>query len=265
MSVVKHFNSFLCVFFIFGVAPLHAETKTYLIPVTIALIVNISLTGFSVFYNYYLEDLGLINIVINCAAQLSGLTFCLTAISQCYFFPSTYRNLILQINKIESSLKRKFSINLPVSALANRYKLKVFLLFSLLGMCIISACIEMYKILKISGIVISFLQSLTSAFNGLAVLHSVLYIEIVEMFFRVLNSQIDNSSATDYSYKKIEFLKYIRLVHMDLWKVTIQINAFFSWSLLFFTLTYMIYVVFDLYFIFHMLQVEKNALGVVGK
>lgn len=264
MSVIKHFNSFLYVFFLIGIAPLHSDTKMYLIPVTIATIINVSVTGFSVYYNYYLSELGLVMKIINCTSLLSGLTFCLTANFQCCYFPSIYQNLIFEINKIESSLEKKFSENLPLSSFANSYKLKLVLLFSLLAVSIISAGIELWKLLQIKGIFIGLLQTLTSSYAGLIVAHSVLYIGIVEMFFRVLNRQIENSPAPRYSCKKIEFLKYIKLVHMDLWKVVIQINDFFSWSLLFFTLNYMIYIVYDLYLVFHMLQVERNVLGVSG-
>lgn len=270
MSVIKHFNAYLFVFFIIGVAPLYSEivnenhkkmkNKTYLIPVTISSILIVCIAGFLVYCNY-LAELGQINTIINCCSVLSGMTFCLSAIFQCCYFPTLYQSLIFQINKIESSLVKRFSENLPLLPFAKRYKQKVMLLFFFLSVSIISATIALWKLFKMEGVFFAILQSFMSGFSGLVVSNSVLYIDMVEMFFRVLNLQIQNSSVT---CKKMKFLKYVKLMHMDLWKVVIQINDFFSWSFLFFTLNYMIYVVYDLYFVFHMLQTDWNAVGISG-
>lgn len=271
MSIIKHFNCFLFAFFIFGVAPLHSEvvnknvkTKRNFVPVTISSILIVSASGFLLYCNY-LAELGQINIIVNCFSLLSGLTFCLSAISQCWFLPSAYQKLIYQIIETQSILEKKLSENLSLSPFSNRYKRKVVLLCLLLSASSTSAAIALWKLIKINGVLFCGLQSLISGFSGLIVAHSILYIDIVEMLFGVLNQQIRNSPVPLYSQKKIEFLKYVKLMHMNLWKVMVQINDFFSWSLLFFTINYVIYMVYDMYFLFHTLQVEWNALDVSGK
>lgn len=270
MSVIKHFNTFLFVFFIIGVAPFHSEfvnknvkTKKHLVPATISSILIVSVGGFLLYCNY-LADFGQINTIVNCFSLLSGLAFCLSAIFQRFIFPSIYQNLINKIVAIEKNLEKKFSEKLPLSSFAKRYKQKVLLLFLCLVLSITSSTIELWKLFKMNGVLIVILQSSISAFSGLALVHFILYVDMVEMFFGILNRQIQNATASlNFSHKKIEFLKYVKLMHMDLWTMIVQINDFFSWSLLLFMLNYVIYMVYDLYVFFLMLQGD-DATGISG-
>ncbi len=139
------------------------------------------------------------------------------------------------------------------------------MLFFFLFVSTASAAVELWGPFQILGVLAANLQALVSAFSGIVVAHCIFCIDTTEMFFRVLNSQIRSLDVSMHSPKKIEILKYVKLIHMDLWILVQQINTFFSWSLFFYTINYSIYVVYDLYYVFHIMQAEPNNIsGVSG-
>lgn len=270
MSIIKRCGSFLFIFYVIGIAPFHsksydknAKSKRYLVSAAISSIIIISVT---VFFAYSSSGtLGHFSMIVNWFSLLSASSFSLTSIFQCCYYPSTYRALIKQIDKIQINLEEKFpDENGPIAAFPTTYKRKVFFLFFFLLVSTISGSMLMWNLFGINGVIITVTQIWLSLFSGLVVAHCVLYVDTVQLFFRVLNLQIENSAESLQSCKKIEFLMYVKSMHLDLWTLVNQINEFFSWALFFFTINYMIYMVYDLYLILPMIQAEWNTLGILG-
>lgn len=270
MSALKLFNNFMIVFFFFGQAPfrygnvhIKLKTKSYLIPVILSSM-NVSVTGFLLYFNHR-QSFGPINSIITVASLLTGMVLNLSAILQCSLHPSMYQNLVYQISKIEKSFREHFSENLPSSSLASRYRRKVLIIFSFAIINNVLSAFTLWNFLHEDGIPIAVLQTMISGFSAIAIIHAILYVDIASMFFRVLNLSIKNSPVCFYSARKIEFMKNIKLMHLDLWKLVAQINSFFSWSLLSFTINFMINLVYDLYKIFRVIQSDGDSIWASGK
>lgn len=268
--MLKYFNGFLFMFYFLGLAPFYVvlvdikiNDKIFLIPVILSSILNIVMTGYLLSTDF-LESFGQIQSVITVASILSGLIINLSGNFLCWFHKFVYQDIIYRIKEIESRCNEIFSENLPSSSFANRYRLKVLLISSFFATNCIFSVVELWYLFNMQGVLIVICSNSIIFFSAVVVVHAILYIDIVQMFLRGLNLHIQNSPLCFYSSSKIEFLKNIKLLHMDLWKLVMQINQFFSWSLLFITINFMIDLVYDLYFIFRTLQFDWDGLDVTG-
>lgn len=259
MSVLKLFNNFMTVFFYFGLAPFRSGTvhiklksKAYLFPVVISSIINVSIAGFSLYFNHS-QSFGPINSILTVASLSTGMILNLAANLQCYVHPSLYQNLLYRTNKIESRFREHFTEKLSLS-FVNRYKRKVLLIFSFAIISGLLATYVLWNFLNIDGIPIAVLQTIITCYSAVVIIHAILYVDIAHTYIELLNLNIKHSPVCFYSARKIEFMKNIKLMHMDIWNLVMQINRFFSWSLLSFTINFMINLVYDLYKIFRVIQ-----------
>lgn len=271
MSILKFFTNFLALFFVFGLTPFWSATvyikvkvRAYVFPVIISSILNVIVFGF-LFYLNHPGTFGPINAILTAASLSTGMILNLSAILQCCFHPSLYQNLIYQINKIEINFREIFSENLSSSSsLASGYRVKVLIIVSLAIVSGVLTIVMLWHFLDIDGIQIGVLQMISRCFTATILIHAILYVEIARMYLGALNFNIKNSPISLYSTRKVEFMKNIKLMHMDIWKFVTQINDFFSWSLLFFTVDFMINLVFDLYKIFRILQSDSSYVWTTG-
>lgn len=271
MSVLKDLNFLMLVFYLIGLAPLrygatdiNFKNRTYHVPVIVSSILNIVLVGFLLSSFNYFSSIGKINIILSIAALLSGMAINLSANFQCWLHSSTYQKFIHRIKKMEIVCEGMFSGNLPFPSFVNRYRLKVLLVFSFLTVSFTLTAIKFWYVFGKEGIMASILTNVRICFSALVVVHAILYIDLVQMFFRGMNLHIRNSPICFYSSSKIEFLKNIKLLHMDLWKLVMQINEFLSLSLLFIIINLMIGLVYDFYYVFRTLQYDWDALDTTG-
>lgn len=275
MTILKRLNHLMSVFLLLGLAPFTVKTvhiksgiSSYIpsIPIIISSILNASVFALLLHFGQ-IQSFKLINSIISMAALLTGLVSNLCSIFQCFLYPVVYRNLIGQIKKIEKNLKENFAEELPASAFANRFRRSMVII---LCMAIVRGMSTMFMLLNSfnhSGVLTGVLQSVTSVFSVVVMGHVVLYVDITQMCLAVLNDSIRKSPIFLHSTMKLEFLKYVKLIHMDLWKLTTQINDFFSWSLVNLTISFMINLIYDLYQIFYGLQPGTGimwALGIVS-
>lgn len=271
MSVLKHFNNLLFVFFAFGLAPLRPGTfplkikfKSFFLPLIISLIWNVIIIGLQFNYNHP-ESFGRINKILTVASLSSGLAFNVSAILQCYFHSMEFQNLINQIEKIEKCFEMNFSERVTSSSFARRSRRKVLFMFSLAVVNDVVVIVVLEGFLgKFDAIMIGLLDFTTNFFSVAVIIHVVIYVDIVQMYLNVLNSIVKNSPIRWYSARKMEFLKKVKLMHMELWKMVMHINHFFSWSLLYFTIDFMVSLVYDLYKIFAVLQSGQSIIWASG-
>ncbi len=264
MSILTHLNILIFVFFICGLAPhrtesIHIKLKSrpYLLPVIISLVFNVSVIGLQLYFDHP-QSFGQINSIITVASLLSGLVFNLSAILQCCFHPVVYQNMMYQIINIEKKICEHFPENIPSASFATRYGWKVLIIFSLAIISGILAIVILLGLLNIDGITIGVLETIITIFSVFVIIHKILFIDIARMYLKTLNLNIKNSPLFLHSAMKIDFMKNIKLMHMEVWKLVMQINNFFSWSLLYFTIDFMISLVYDLYKIFRVLQSDME-------
>lgn len=272
MSILTRFRNLIFVFFVFGLAPFHTKTvyikskaPAYIPSVSIIafFILNVSVYGLQ-FHFGHIQSFGLINSIISRAAILTGLVSNLSAIFQCYFYPGVYRNLIEQIKKIENNFRGNFSEKLPALTFAIQYRRKFLIIFALVTVRGVSTILMLWNSLNNDGVLIGVLQTATSIFSVLVLIHVILYIDIAQICLHALNLKVKNSPMCLQLPAKLEFLKYVKLMHMDLWKLVSQINHYFAWSLLHFTINFMINSVYDLYQIFRGLQPGSGIIWALG-
>lgn len=92
----------------------------------------------------------------------------------------------------------------------------------------------------------------------------VLYCDSISRSLQELNLHFKNSSAFFYSTSKIEFLKNIKTMHMNVFKVVLQINIFFGWNILFIIINIFNYITILQYWLFISLHHQVDALGIIG-
>lgn len=253
-----------------GTAPCSKSTKinnlkrvAHLIPVLSSIIVSFCLTIFLLIFPHF-ESLGPIHTIINFSYVLSLLLTILSANCQCYFYKSVYHRTNYGIQQIQSRYKdkcfAKFSFQFQ-----RCYKVKILVIFILFFASQGLVFLEVYLLSETNGMWSSFVISLLRILYPMHVLHIVLYCDVITMFIKRLNFQVRNSSTCFHSTNKVEFLKNIKLLHMELLKLVAQINIFFGWNLLFLMINSFIYISYQLYWIFLSLQLHWGVLAIFGR
>lgn len=268
MLLIEQFSFLLRIFYISGLKPVPTVGSNLiyivsLLPVILSPIFGTAIATYLAFFPHF-DSHGPISVIINYGSILTSLLMILSANAQCYGLKRTYQSILNLIQQIENKYKEKSLRKLPVQSIALRYRLKVafiFLLFFLSqGLVFAEVWLD-----NVDHLVSSFLTSFMRSTYPVQIIHFVLYSDIVVMLIHKLNDEMKDSPAFLHSSSKMEFLKYVKLMHMDLWKLVVLINNFFGWNLLFTIMYSFIYITYQLYWIFLTMHDKLDVLGVIGE
>lgn len=268
MIFLEQFNFWLKLFYLIGLkpSPVLSETKMKkfcdLIAVTVTSTLCATISIYLIFYPHF-PSYGTIFVLIYYGSLLPSLLMILTANWQCYFNIKSYPIIIGQIGKLEKLFTEK-PLRHSFKCVAFRYKIKIGILYTLFVTSQVLVFIEVW-LLNDQNPWSSLLISLIRVTYPVQLLHFVLYGDIVTMFFNLLNDEIQCSPIFVQTNGKIEFLKYVKLVHLELWKLVVEINNFFGWNLLFTTMFWFVDITHQLYWIFLNTRAILYLMGVIGK
>lgn len=270
MLVQEHFNVTLRILQVLGLATIpvikrntNLKHLVNFIPVVLSATISSVVAIYLIFFPHF-EPYSPIHTIINFASLIGFLLVVITANAQCYFYRSVYQNILHRTGQIENRCRQKFLAKFPMK-MALHYRLKVLLIFFLF---FVSQGLVFVEVLLLShghGLLSSFLTSSLRSMFPIAILHVVLYSDLITMFIDEINIQIRYSTKLYNATSKIEFLKNVKLLHMDLWKLVGQLNVFFGWNLLVLIINSFIYITYQLYWVFLALELKWHTLGMVGK
>lgn len=269
MFLNDNFKILLKIFYWSGLAPfpeIDKEVRCYsfIVSVIVSSLVNVSLIVVSITFQLY-KSYGNIATIVNYAfiGTLSLTNLCANV--QCYSYKPMYRKIVGQIKKIEKNFTTKFSEKTQFVAATYSYKLKILIISVIFLIVCILELYESWLQSSYQMYVINLLLILTHWMSVLVLLHAILYIFVVHMFIVELNRCIQNAPMCFYPSSKIEFLKTVKLMHMDIYRLMMQINKFFSWILPLLIINLAIQATYCCYWIFLTLQVEWNLLYITGR
>lgn len=266
MMFLEQFSFSLKFLYFFGFKPpLKTRTKIKrivdLVPVVVTSFLCGTFTIYLLFFPHF-SSYGIVFVLIYFGSLVPSTMMILTATGWCHFNKNEYKAIINQIGKLEKQMDEK-SIRHSLKCVAFRYKLKFLLLYSTLFLSQMLVYIEVWIVhpgREWSSVILSMIR----ATYPLQLLHFVLYSDIATMFFKQLNEKFNQTPISVRKSDQIEFLKYVKLVHYDLWKLIDEINTFFGWNLLFMTMFWFIYITHQLYWIFLNTQEKVNVLQLFG-
>lgn len=265
MLVIRHFKQFnilLRLYQVIGLTPILTKTGSnlkrilHVLPVVLTSILGLFTAIYLIVFPQFVP-LSSVHTIINVSSKISVFLITFSVNCQCFCYKAEYRYIIYEIRQIEKRVK--FSLKVKVY-----YVWKVAIIFFLF---VVSQGLVVVEVLMTedSSLASSILLSLFRLIHPLSSLHVILFSDIVTMFILTFTEQIRNSVALSHSSSKIRFLKNIKLMHMDLWKLVTQINIFFGWTLLFLTINSFLYITYKLYWIFLSLQLKWGALPIIGR
>lgn len=268
MFLYDHFNILFKIFYWTGLAPFptldgKVRYSTFIVSVIVSFLINIGVITVLLKFRFY-ELYGNIETIVNSVFIGSMSISNLSANVQCYHYKSIYKKIIHGIVAMENNFNNKFSEKISFQKFAFSYRLKIFIMSILLCIYFILQFYESWLQNDPNLFILTFLSFLTECMASLVLFHVVLYIFIVKMFITELNQRISNSPICFYTSSQVEFLKTIKCMHMDIWKLMVQINKFFSWNLPFLIIHLAIQSIYNVYWIFLTLQVSWNYLYVAG-
>ncbi len=240
----------------------HLHHFIHILPVVLPSLFGLFITTYLLVFPHF-ESFSSIHTIINFASLSSFFMIIFSANCQCFCYKSIYQTIIYQIRQIEKRGKEKFWHKLPVK-IKLHFILKALYIFCLFIVSQGLVFVEVLISASTPQIGSSFLTSLLRLISPLAALHVILFGDIVTIFILELNEQIRNLITFSHSSVKIEFLRSVKLMHMDLWKLVTQINIFFGWNLLFLIINSFIYITYQLYWIFLALELKWNVLALIG-
>lgn len=252
MIFFEQFKILLTFFYIIGLKPaITTRTKMErivdLIPVIITSFLCGTLTIYLLFFPHF-SSYGIIFGMIYYGSLLPSLLMILSATAQCFFNKKAYKAIINQIGKLEKQMDEK-SVRHSLKCAALRYKLKFLIVYTVFFVSQILVFVEVL-VLHPGRELSSFLISSIRATYPIQMLHFVLYGDIATMFLYQLNRKFRQTPTFVQKCGKIEFLKCVKLVHYNLWKLVDGINKFFGWNLLFITMYWFIHITHQSYWIF---------------
>ncbi len=270
MVIVERVKFLVRIFQFVGLAPIIVTTKDIkmnkfvdifvnLIPTALTTFAGLSISYFLLIHPHF-ESYGPIHGIINTASLMSLTLIVMTGNYQSFFNKSIHRKINYKIQQIE----QRMEVEAPHLQFAGAYRMKIFLIFLLF---FLSQGLVFYEasIASASGMLSSFFTSLFRFIFPTAVSHVVLYCDIIANFVHQLNEKLRNTLACFHTSSKVELLKNLKVMHMDIWKVVVLINRYFGWNLLFLVINSFVYITYQLYWIFVTLQNEWDKLGVIGK
>lgn len=234
-------------------------------PVGISLVVGICMTLMQ-FYLFYVVQFGVITTLMTYTLYVSIFLSNLSANWQCWYYESTYQNMIYLIQRLEKQFKFKFATVLSLKSMSFWYKINAALV---LGCFAISAAIVLFQSWSITNrssnaVVIALFATFKEFMCALAVLHFSLYVDIVRMFLTELNRQIRQPPICLSMSTKVLFLKDVKSIHYDIFLLMKQVNTFFGWSLLLLMINYFILITYSFYWLFFTLQVNVKSYSLIG-
>lgn len=268
MFLIEHFNVPLRLFKFIGIAPIARNEKRtklkrflYNIPIFVSSAFMLCVAAYLLLFPHF-TPYSSVYTIISYSSTVSFIFIIFTANVQCYYYNSVYQSMNYRIREIEKRCRDEFWTKCPKN-IQFRYKLKILLIFFLFFLS--QGLVFVEVLLNGSRLWSSFLTSFLRLIYPIAVLHVIIYSDIVAMFILEVNAQIRNSSTFVHSSNKIEVLKNIKLMHMDVWMLVVQINKFFGWNLLLLVINSFIYIIRQLYWIFLALQLQWQSLAVIGR
>lgn len=270
MLIFDYFKVFMKICHVTGHAPistLNLNPKSFIVsatPVTLSSLSALAITVFLLVFPH-LSSYGPTHTVVNFASLLSCSLVILSANWKCWYHKKIYYGLLQRTEEVEKFFSHKSSSEQAHQLIVRLFKQKVLLIFVLFFVSQALVFGEVWYVTGSNHLLTSFFTSLLRSTHPIAVLHFLLYNEAVNVFIQNLNKQIYDSPICVQSTSKIAFLKNIKSVHLDLWKLVGQINKYFGWNLLFIIIHSFMYIQSQLYWIFLALQVKFSILGIVGK
>lgn len=263
MIFFESFKILLRIFVLIGlrpVAPMETNLKKCLnlIRAITASVLGVLITIYLAF-SPHLASHGIVSVIIYYGSLVPSLLMIFTANGQCYFNKNTYQVII---DKIENISKENTSKPYIIYA-AFRYRLKIILIYFLFFLSQVLIFIEVW-FLDSPNLLSSFLVSLMRSTHPLQMFHFIFFSDIIKILFRELNEEFRNSPICNLLSSKIVFLKYVKSVHLELWKLVEKINQFFGWNLLFTTMHLFIFVTHQFYWIFLSTEDKLDILGLIG-
>lgn len=269
MFLLDHFQVLLKIFYWTGLAPfptldIKQQCYCHIISTIVSSLINVGYVVASFYFQLY-TMYGNIAKIVNYAYVGSLSLSNLSAYIQCYHYKSVYRKIIEQIIKMEKNFNITFSTKSSFKTVSHRYRLEVCSISILLFISFTLQFYEAWLHYDHKILIIVTFTVLNQFMSALILFHVLLYICIVQMFICELNRRLRNAPICFYPKTKIEFLKTIKLMHMEMWRLMMKINTFFSWNLPFLFIHLTIQATYQSYWIFLIVQVEWNLLYVFGK
>lgn len=275
MLLSGHSNFLLRIFSIIGIAPYarlpkigNPRTVSHLIPMITSSIFSLSLTIFLLIFPHF-ESLGPIHTIINFSYVWSLFLTISSANFQCHFYRAVYHRANQRIRQIQKKLSAGTSATKFSYQFQCRFRIKLLAIFVLFFASQGLVFIEVWLISETRGLWSSLTASLVTStlriFYPMHIFHIMLHCDVLTMFIRNLNVQAQNLSMRLSATDKVEFLKSIKSMHMELWKLIFNINKFFGWNLLFLMINSFIYISYQLYWIFLSFQLHWGLLAIISK
>lgn len=273
MTFSGHSNFLLRIFCFIGIAPYARATKkrdssiiAHLLPTLLSTLLSLCLTIFLLIFPHF-ESLGPVHTIINFSYIWSLFLTILSATCQCHFYRSVYRRLNHRIRKIQNIFRAKSTTDV-INRLQFLYRIKILVIFILYFVSQSFVFIEVWLTSETrslwSSLTASFVTSLLRIFYPMLVFHIVLHCDILTMFIKNLNLQAQNLTIRLSLANKIEFLKNIKSMHMEIVKLVAEINVFFGWNLLSLMINSFIYISYQLYWLFLSLQLQWGSMAIIG-
>ncbi|XP_037033771.1 putative gustatory receptor 98c [Bradysia coprophila] len=264
MFLLENFKTFSKIFYWTGLAPSPTISRKqqnyiFLLSVIVSLLINIGFLVISVHFPSY-KLYGNIEKIVSYTFVVSLILSNLSANAQCYYFKWVYGSINDRISKMETIFQTKFSQNIRSQTFARRYKTKVLVITIILSIVFTLKFGESWIENDYKSFVRYCFAFLAECLSSLVFCHVLLYISIVQLFITELNGRIGSTPIGLNSSSKMELLKTIKLLHMEIWKLMAQINTFFSFNLTFYMISLAVQTTYYLYWLFLIMQVEWNTL-----
>ncbi|XP_037025149.1 uncharacterized protein LOC119066668 [Bradysia coprophila] len=269
MLLPKQSGILFSIFRFIGIAPYTRNTNIqysrkigHLIPTLLSPILSLCLTVFLFIFPHF-KSLGPVHTIINFSHIWSIYFAIFSANYQCYFSTSAYRKANYRIRQIGKRFSEK-SARKHIYRFQRCYKIKILIIFILFFGSQGLVFIEVWVMSMDSGLWSSLTASLV--ISSLRILypihisHTILYADILALFIKSVNIQAQNPTICSTSS---QFLRNIKSFHMELWKLTVEINDFFGIHLVFVIINSFIYNLYQMYWLFMAFQLNWGLLAVV--
>lgn len=266
MIFLEEFNLTLIFFYYTGLSPsTRSGSGSKFLDVAIVVTMSTlcaSITIYLVFVPHFTGH-GVIFTLIYYGSLPISLLMIISANLHCYFKRNVYHTIVNQVVKLEKHFDEK-ALTYSIKRLAFLFRIKFVILYWL---CILSQTFVILEDLTFhtdrigSTLLIFFIR----ATYPMQLLHFVLFSDVATLFFRELNTKVQKWPSVIHKSAKITYLKYIKLVHSDLWKLIVGVNNFFGWNLLFTSIFWFIYITHQLYWIFLTIHEKYGIFPMLGK
>lgn len=270
MFIFENFNILIRIFYIYGLSPItfmtldtNATNFSYLIPAVLTSIFSMCIALYLLIVPHL--PYGAIGIIINHLTLIFSVLLTFTATGQCVFYKPIYHEIVQQTQQITNRFTEKFSEKLTLVSVSRRCRLKAALLFGFFFVSQGLVIVEVWFVYPSRSLWLPIVNAVLRSVYPVVVLHFIVYVECVVAIIQELNRQIRSLGNVCQSDSKFEFLGNVKAVHMDIWKLMVELNRFFGWSLLCVTIYSFIFITKQLYFIFTVIHVQWSVLALIGK